>query len=59
MTSKTVSNVSRTGNNANVTVTVTYQDGTTSTVTVPVKACHSRNRCTFALHCTRPRLPSR
>ncbi|SCS17561.1 cell wall associated fibronectin-binding protein [Staphylococcus aureus] len=37
ITSKTVSNVSRTGNNANVTVTVTYQDGTTSTVTVPVK----------------------
>ena len=35
ITSKTVSNVSRTGNNA--TVTVTYQDGTTSTVTVPVK----------------------
>ena len=31
-TSKTVSNVSRTGNNAQVTVTVTYQDGTTSTV---------------------------
>ncbi len=29
--------MSRTGNNANVTVTVTYQDGTTSTVTVPVK----------------------
>ncbi|HDE9594308.1 TPA: hyperosmolarity resistance protein Ebh [Staphylococcus aureus] len=37
ITSKTVSNVSRTGNNANVTVTVTHQDGTTSTVTVPVK----------------------
>ncbi|MDI0229455.1 hyperosmolarity resistance protein Ebh, partial [Staphylococcus aureus] len=37
ITSKTVSNVSRTGNNAQVTVTVTYQDGTTSTVTVPVK----------------------
>ncbi|HFF7855526.1 TPA: hyperosmolarity resistance protein Ebh, partial [Staphylococcus aureus] len=37
ITSKTVSNVSCTGNNANVTVTVTYQDGTTSTVTVPVK----------------------
>ncbi|WP_103144054.1 hyperosmolarity resistance protein Ebh [Staphylococcus aureus] len=37
ITSKTVSNVSRNGNNANVTVTVTYQDGTTSTVTVPVK----------------------
>lgn len=37
ITSKTVSNVSRTGNDANVTVTVTYQDGTTSTVTVPVK----------------------
>lgn len=37
ITSKTVSNVSRTGNNANVTVTATYQDGTTSTVTVPVK----------------------
>lgn len=37
ITSKSVSNVSRTGNNANVTVTVTYQDGTTSTVTVPVK----------------------
>ncbi|ENL90792.1 extracellular matrix-binding protein ebh [Staphylococcus aureus M1034] len=35
ITSKTVSNVSRTGNNAQV--TVTYQDGTTSTVTVPVK----------------------
>lgn len=37
ITSKTVSNVSRTGNNEQVTVTVTYQDGTTSTVTVPVK----------------------
>lgn len=37
ITSKTVSNVSHNGNNANVTVTVTYQDGTTSTVTVPVK----------------------
>lgn len=37
ITSKTVSNVHRTGNNANVTVTVTYQDGTTSTVNVPVK----------------------
>lgn len=37
ITSKSVSNASRTGNNANVTVTVTYQDGTTSTVTVPVK----------------------
>ncbi|HDD6776176.1 TPA: hyperosmolarity resistance protein Ebh, partial [Staphylococcus aureus] len=35
--SKSVSNVSRTGNNANVTVTVTYADGTTSTITVPVK----------------------
>lgn len=35
--SKTVSNVSRTGNNANVTVTVTYSDGTTSTIDVPVK----------------------
>ncbi len=59
ITSKTVSNVSRTGNNANVTVTVTYQDGTTSTVTVPVKHVIPANRCTFALHCTRPRLPSR
>ncbi|WP_251352832.1 Rib/alpha-like domain-containing protein, partial [Staphylococcus aureus] len=37
ITSKTVSNVHRTGNNASVTVTVTYQDGTTSTVNVPVK----------------------
>ena len=37
ITSKTVSNVHRSGNNASVTVTVTYQDGTTSTVNVPVK----------------------
>ncbi|WP_460991551.1 hypothetical protein, partial [Staphylococcus aureus] len=36
ITSKTVSNVSRTGHNANVTVTAPYQVGTTSTVTVPV-----------------------
>ncbi len=35
--SKTVSNVHRRGNNADVTVTVTYTDGTSSTVTVPVK----------------------
>lgn len=35
--SKTVSNVRRRGNNADVTVTVTYTDGTSSTVTVPVK----------------------
>ena len=58
ITSKTVSNVSRTGNNANVTVTVTYQDGTTSTVTVPVKHVIPEI-VAFALHCTRPRLPSR
>ncbi|WP_435056198.1 hyperosmolarity resistance protein Ebh [Staphylococcus pasteuri] len=35
--SKTVSNVRRRGNNADVTVTVTYTDGTSSTVTVSVK----------------------
>ncbi|WP_460914390.1 hypothetical protein, partial [Staphylococcus aureus] len=37
ITSKTVSDVSRTGNKANVTVTVTYQGGATTAVTIPVK----------------------
>lgn len=59
ITSKTVSNVSRTGNNAQVTVTVTYQDGTTSTVTVPVKRVIPEIVALAPLHCTRARLPNR
>lgn len=37
ITNKTVSNVNRSGNNASVNVTVTYSDGTSTTVNVPVK----------------------
>ena len=55
ITSKTVSNVSRTGNNAMLgNCYLSRWNNINSDCTC--KACHSRNRCTFALHCTRPRL---
>lgn len=59
ITSKTVSNVSRTGNNATSNCNCYLSRWNNINSDSTCKACYSRNRCTFALHCTRARLPNR